>query len=71
MDPNDSWHIVIRPMSDNIGDLRTFMAEELRLPKSYIKYVKRVNPFIADSFKIDNDLHLGNLLYNRKDRDEK
>lgn len=40
---HDDFHVVIRPFNENISDKRAFMAEELCIPKLWIKYVKEVN----------------------------
>jgi hypothetical protein len=65
MEPTDSWHIVIRPFDENIIDKRSFMSEELRIPKSYIKSIKLYKGAIPAY------LHqpvFGNLLY-KKDKE--
>lgn len=67
MEATDDWHVVTRPFSDNIGDLRSFMAEELRVPKSYIKSIKLIKD--TKSIRIGT-YTLGNLLYKRKKTNE-
>jgi hypothetical protein len=60
MDKNDACHTIVRPFADHLKDKKIFlMAEELCIPKSYIKSIKLVN--VMRPVKIDSDLRLGNV----------